>query len=137
GALYIIGLRALLHAENLPCQRIQAWKRSRDPDYAVKKARLEHLYAIADAEVMPEFGEPEVIFCLDEFGPLNLQPHPGRQWTDRGGKHNRGPHRRRPRRRATYTRTGGVRHLFAALDLTRDHMYGHVKKRKGRTQFLE
>jgi hypothetical protein len=21
-----------------------------------------------------------VIFCVDEFGPLNLQPHPGRQW---------------------------------------------------------
>ena len=131
------GLRALLRAENVSFQRIKTWKSSRDPDYAVKKARLEHLYAIADAEVMPEFGEPEVIFCLDEFGPLNLQPHPGRQWSDRGGKHNRGPHRRRPRRRATYTRTGGVRHLFAALDLTRDHMYGHVKKRKGRTQFLE
>lgn len=131
------GLRQLLRAENVSFQRIKTWKTSRDPDYQVKKARLEHLYAIADAEVMPEFGEPEVIFCLDEFGPLNLQPHPGRQWTDRGGKHNRGPHRRRPRRRATYTRTGGVRHLFAALDLTRDHMYGHIKKRKGRTQFLE
>jgi transposase len=24
---------------------------------------------------------------MDEFGPLNLQPRPGRQWTDRGGKH--------------------------------------------------
>lgn len=131
------GLRQLLRVENVSFQRVKTWKTSRDPDYQVKKARLEHLYAIADAEVMPEFGEPEVIFCLDEFGPLNLQPHPGRQWTDRGGKHNRGPHRRRPRRRATYTRTGGVRHLFAALDLTRDHMYGHIKKRKGRTQFLE
>lgn len=131
------GLRQLLRAENVSFQRIKTWKASRDPDYAVKKARLEHLYAIADGEVMPEFGEPEVIFCVDEFGPLNLQPHPGRQWTDRGGRHNRGPHRRRPRRRATYTRTSGVRHLFAALDLTCDHMYGHIKKRKSRTQFLE
>lgn len=24
---------------------------------------------------------------MDEFGPLNLQPHPGRQWTERGGRH--------------------------------------------------
>jgi transposase len=131
------GLRQLLRAENVSFQRIKTWKSSRDPDYAVKKARLEHLYAIADAEVMPEFGEPEVIFCVDEFGPLNIQPHPGRQWTDRGGTHNRGPHRRRPRRRATYTRTSGVRHLFAALELGRDRMYGHIKHSKTRIQFLE
>ncbi|MCX4537506.1 hypothetical protein OG972_39915 [Streptomyces sp. NBC_01669] len=33
-----------------------------------KKARVEHLYAIADGEVIPEYGKPEVIFCMDEFG---------------------------------------------------------------------
>jgi hypothetical protein len=27
-------------------------------------ARVEHLYAIADGEVIPEGGEPEVVFCL-------------------------------------------------------------------------
>ena len=43
----------------------------------MKKARVEHLHAIADGEVTPEDGEPEVIFCVDEFGPLNLQPAPG------------------------------------------------------------
>ena len=57
----------------------------------------EHLYAIADRELVPEPGEPEVVFCLDEFGPLNLQPHPGRQWAECCGKH-RDPDRR-PRRR--------------------------------------
>ena len=41
---------------------------------------MEHLYAIADGEVVAEDGEPQVIWCLDEFGPLNLMPHPGRQW---------------------------------------------------------
>ncbi|GJF25024.1 hypothetical protein SHO565_55880 [Streptomyces sp. HO565] len=74
---------------------------------------------------------------MDEFGPLNLQPHPGRQWTGRGGRHkdpDRGP---RPRRRATYTRPHGVRHLFAAYDLTKNQLYGHVKKTKNRSQFLE
>ncbi|MGW3167456.1 transposase [Streptomyces sp. NPDC001142] len=110
---------------------------SRDPDYAAKKARTEHLYAIADGEVMPEVGEPEVVLCMDEFGPLNLQPHPGRQWAERGGRHKDPDREPRPRRRATYTRSHGVRHLFAAYDLAKDHLYGHVKKTKNRSKFLE
>ncbi|MFK4690476.1 hypothetical protein RKD22_003411 [Streptomyces pristinaespiralis] len=48
---------------------MKTWKASRDPAYAAKKARVEHLYAIADGEVIPEDGEPEVVFCVDEFGP--------------------------------------------------------------------
>jgi hypothetical protein len=28
---------------------VKTWKTSRDPDYAAKKARVEHLYAIAEA----------------------------------------------------------------------------------------
>ncbi|GAA0667631.1 hypothetical protein GCM10009535_54400 [Streptomyces thermocarboxydovorans] len=72
------GLRALLREEGVSFQRMKIWKTSRDLDYATKKARVEHLYAIADGEVVPEEGEPEVIFCLIEFGPLNLQPRPGR-----------------------------------------------------------
>lgn len=80
------GLRELLRAENVSFQAIKTWKGSRDPDYATKKARIEHLYAIADGEVVPEPGEPTVIFCMDEFGPLNLQPRFGSQWTDVGGK---------------------------------------------------
>ena len=45
-----------------------------------KKARIEHLYAVADREITPEDGDPAVVFRVDEFGPLNLQPRPGRQW---------------------------------------------------------
>jgi transposase len=131
------GLRVLLRDEGVSFQRIKTWKTSRDPDYAVKEARVEHLYAIADGEVIPEPGEPTVVFCLDEFGPLNLMPHPGRHWAAIGGK-NKDPDREpRPRRRATYNRNDGVRHLFAAYDLTRDHLFGHVKPRKKRTQFLQ
>nr|WP_244405307.1 MULTISPECIES: transposase [Streptomyces] len=66
---------------------------------------------------MPEDGEPEVVFCLDEFGPLNLQPHPGQQWAERGGRHRDPARQPRHRRRATYTRLHGVRHLFAAYEL--------------------
>ncbi len=56
------GLRVLLREEGVSFQRLKTWKTSRDPDYAAKKARVEHLYAIADGEVIPEDGEPEVIF---------------------------------------------------------------------------
>jgi hypothetical protein len=36
--------------------------------------------------VVPEPGEPQVIFFVDEFGSLNLQPYPGRQWAAVSGK---------------------------------------------------
>jgi transposase len=87
--------------------------------------------------VIPGPGEPEVIFCMDELGPLNLQPRPGRQWAAVSGKHAEAGRRPRPRMRATCTRTAGVRHLLAAYDLGEDKVYGHVKPRKTRTRFLE
>ena len=46
------GLRALLREEGVSFQRIKTWKASADPRYAEKKARIEHLYAIADREVV-------------------------------------------------------------------------------------
>jgi transposase len=131
------GLRAVLREEGVTFQRIKTWKASKDPDYAAKKARVEHLYAIADREVTPDPGEPQVIFCVDEFGPLGLQPRPGRQWAAVSGKSKEPGRRPRPRMRATYTRTHGVRHLFAAYELGEDKMYGHIKPRKTRTRFLE
>jgi len=131
------GLRVLLRDEGVSFQRIKTWKSSKDPGYEAKKARVEHLYAIADGEVVPDDGEPVVVFCLDEFGPLNLMPHPGRHWAERGGRHKDPQCEPRPRRRATCNRNDGVRHLFAAYDLARDHLFGHVKPRKKRTQFLE
>ena len=70
--------------------------------------------------------------CLDEFGPLNLQPQPGRQWACKGGR----GHIRRRRRRATYHRLHGIRHMFAAYDLRADRLYGHIKPRKRRGEFL-
>ncbi|MGP4028826.1 IS630 family transposase [Actinomadura sp. 3N407] len=131
------GLRILLREEGVSFQRVKTWKTSRDPDYAAKKARVEHLYAIADGEVIPDEDEPKAVFCLDEFGPLNLQPHPGRHWAERGGRHEDPDREPRRRRRATYTRPHGVRHLFAAYDLARDRLYGHIKKTKNRSKFLE
>jgi transposase len=84
-----------------------------------------------------EADEPTVIWCLDEFGPLNLMPHPGRHWAERGAKHRDLDRDPRPKRRATYNRNDGVRHLFAAYNLIDDKLFGHVKARKKRVQFLE
>jgi hypothetical protein len=105
------GLRVLLRQEGVTFQRLKTWKASKDPRYAAKKARIEHLYAIADRAVTPGAGEPQVIFCVDEFGPLNLQPRPGRQWAAIGGKGKEAGRAPRRRMRATYTRKAGIRHL--------------------------
>jgi transposase len=131
------GLRMLLREEGITFQRLKTWKASRDPRFAERKARVEQLYAIADREVTPGDGDPEVIFCVDEFGPLNLQPRPGRQWAPVSGKHKDPGREPRRRMRATYTRTEGVRHLFAAYELGEDKLYGHIKPRKTRGRFLE
>jgi transposase len=131
------GLRALLREEGVTFQRLKTWKTSSDPHYQAKKARIEHLYAIADRKVKPGAGDPAVVFCVDEFGPLNLQPRPGRQWAPISGKGKEAGRAPRRRRRATYNRTAGVRHLFAAYDLAEDRLYGHIKPRKTRARFLE
>jgi len=74
---------------------------------------------------------------VDEFGPLNLQPRPGRQWAAVSGKGTDPGRMPRRRMRATYTRTAGVRHLLAAYELSEDKLFGHVKPRKTRGRFLE
>ncbi len=130
------GLRVLLREEGVSFQVIKTWKQSDDPDFEAKKNRVLELYAIADGTAQPGKGDPTVVICFDEFGPLNLQPHPGKQWASVGtpGGGNKAPRRRR--RRATYTRPNGVRHLMAGYDLSTDRLYGHVTTRKGRTEFL-
>jgi hypothetical protein len=69
---------------------LKTWKQSRDPDYEAKKNRVLHLYGLMDGTENVEPGDPEVVICVDEFGPLDLQPHPGRQWASRGvAEHSR------------------------------------------------
>ena len=115
------GLRQLLREEGVRFQAVRTWKRSNDPDFVAKRDRIVELYALAEA------GEA-VVICLDEFGPLNLQPQPGgKGWAPRA----------KPKRiRATYTCPHGVRHLISAYDVGADRLYGHVKQRKTRVEFL-
>ncbi len=130
------GLRVLLREEGVSFQVIKTWKQSTDPDFEAKKNRILELYAIADGKALPGDDDPTVVFCMDEFGPLNLQPHPGKQWAPvAAGKGDPASPRRR-RMRATYNRPHGVRHLMAGYDLSTDRLYGHVVKKKGRTAFL-
>ena len=89
------------------------------------------LYDIADGKAGQGPGDPAVVICVDEFGPLNLQPHPGKQWAFVviGGTRRY----RRSRRRATSpARTG---HLMTTMAST-DRLYGHVKVRKSRNELL-
>jgi transposase len=81
------GLRILLRDEGVTFQRVKTWKTSRDPDYAAMKARVEHLYPIADGEVIPMTTSP-VVFCLDEFGP---PPAPSRTPVGRTRRQGQGP----------------------------------------------
>jgi transposase len=133
------GLRVLLREEGVSFQVIKTWKQSNDPDFEAKKNRVLQLYDIAEGKEAPGEGDPTVVICMDEFGPLNLLPRPGKQWAPMATtteSSNQG-HPRRRRRRATYTRKNGVRHLMAAYDLNQDKLYGHIKVTKDRTRFLE
>ena len=85
------------------------------------------LYAIADGKVSSGPGDPTVIICLDEFAPLKLQPHSGKQWAPQATGRGEQDRPRRRRRRATYKRPHGVRHLPAGWDLSSDRLYGHVR----------
>jgi hypothetical protein len=51
-----------------------AWKQSRDPAFETKKNRILHPHGLMDgtADVLP--SDPDVVMCVDEFGPHNLHP---------------------------------------------------------------
>ena len=126
----------MLGDEGVSCQVIKTWKTSTDPDVEEKKSRVLELYDIADGKAKPNRNDPTVVCCMDEFGPLNLLPRPGRQWAPMATRGGADDQPRRRRRRAAFTRKEGVRHLLAAYDLNADKLYGHVKLRKDRSTFL-
>jgi transposase len=113
-------VRAILRAAGVNWQATKTWKASKDPDFVAKKTRILDLY-----DHPPADGR---VICVDEFGPLNLQPRPGHGWFPRGHP---------ARQRATYTRTGGIRHMFAALDLATGQMFFRFRDRKRWPQFLD
>ena len=127
------GLRVLLHQEGVSFQVIKTWKQSSDPDFEAKKNRILHLYGLMDGTDDVQDGDPEVVICVDEFGPLNLQPHPGRQWASRAGgggaSHAAGGEPPTPARM-------GCAICWPPTTSRRDRLYGHIKPRKRRGEFL-
>ena len=55
------------------------------------------------------------VLAFDEFGPLEIRPHPGVSWAK---------HQQVKRLPATYTRPHGTRYLLAAYDLQADSLWG-------------
>ncbi len=113
-------LRRILHAGGVSWQTATTWKASTDPDFVGKMRRVLDLY-----DSPPADGR---VVCVDEFGPLNLQPRKGKAWR---------PHRRPRRQRATYTRTAGVMHMLAALDLATGRLFYRIRARKRCNEFLD
>jgi hypothetical protein len=119
GSISLEWLRQLLHRRRIHWRHTQTWKDSNDPQCWPKYRRIRRLY-----RRRPEGGRR---LCVDEFGPLNLPPRHGKHYARTGHVE---------RRRATYRRTGGVRHLFAAYDMESDTLIGSFAARKNWTTFL-
>lgn len=113
-------LRRILHEGGISWQTTTTWKASPDPDFISKMRRILALY-----DCPPADGR---VVCVDEFGPLNLQPRKGKAWRPRT----------KPRRlRATYHRYDGVMHMLAALDLATGKLFYRIRDRKRSREFLE
>jgi hypothetical protein len=91
-----------------------------DPEFIPKMRQILDLY-----DHPPTDGR---VISVDEFGPLNLLPRTGKTWQLL----------RCPRRlRATYTRTAGVMHMLAALDLATGKLFYRIRARKRWLEFLD
>jgi len=112
-------LRQLLRRHRIRWRHTKTWKDSNDPHFWPKYRRIRRLYS-----KRPKGGRR---LCIDEFGPLNLQPRHGKQYA-RIGHVNR--------HRATYSRTGSVRHMLGAYDMERDTLVGTFVVQKNWISFL-
>jgi transposase len=113
-------LRQFLHRCKIRLRRTKTWKESTDPLFWQKYRAIRHLY-----RHRPDGGRR---LCIDEFGPLNLQPRHGHCFA--------GPGQGVDRLRATYHRQGGVRHFLAAYDFETDRLYGQFTRQKTWVEFL-
>ncbi len=113
-------LREILLQRKVRWRHTKTWKDSTDPLFWPKYRAIRRLY-----KHPPKGGR---VLCVDEFGPLNLQP--------RGGACLAGPGKRVERHRATYNRRGGVRHMFGVYDMKTNRLFGIFTARKNWVEFL-
>ena len=119
GSISLEWLRQLLRRNRIHWRHTKTWKDSDDPQFWPKYRRIRRLYRHRPA------GGRRI--CVDEFGPLNLQPRHGMHYARTGHV---------DRLRATYNRNGGVRHMFAAYDMESDTLIGSFAAQKNWTTFL-
>jgi transposase len=112
-------LRQILRRCRIHWRHSKTWKDSEDPEFWPKYRRLRRLYGKRRKD-----GRR---ICIDEFGPLNLQPHHGKHYARIGHV---------DRHRATYSRKGGVRHMFGAYDMERETLVGTFATHKNWMTFL-
>lgn len=114
-------LRNLLRRYGIRWRRTKTWKVSTDPQFWHKYRRIRRLY-----HRRPAGGRR---ICVDEFGPLNLEPRHGRCLAKKGRKHVE-------RHRANYHRLTGVRHFLAAYDLETGRLFGQFTLHKTAKEWL-
>jgi transposase len=112
-------LRQLLRKCRIRWRHSKTWKESNDPQFGPKYRRIRRLYG-----KRPRGGRR---ICIDEFGPLNLQPRHGKHYARIGNV---------DRLRATYSRKGGVRYMFGAYEMERDTLVGIFAVKKNWVSFL-
>jgi transposase len=105
-------LREILAEEGVRIHRTKSWKRSPDPDFDVKAARVLELYETL----------PDAVVCFDELGPVRPVPTAGWGWSAEGLPH---------RLPANYRKPHGVRFFFGAYDVGADQLFGRWLERKG------
>ena len=113
-------LRRLLRQRGVRWRCTKTWKESNDPDFDREYRAIRRLY-----DDPPPGGR---VICVDEFGPLNLQP--------RHGTCLAGANKRVERHRASCKRRLGVRHFPAYYDLKTDRLCGYVSRSKETPDFL-
>ena len=116
-AISIERLREILHEEKVCISRTKSWKRSPDPDFDAKAARVLELYERL----------PGVVVCFDEMGPVRPIPTAGWGWARQGNP------RLLP---ANYTKPHGVRFFFGCYDVGSDQLFGLWFANKGAANVL-
>ena len=110
-------LRQLLRRSHVRLRRTKTWKELTDPHFHAKAAAIKRLY-----RRRPANGRR---LCVDEFGPLRLQPRHGHCFAC--------PNRLRVHRiRANYDRPKGMRHFLAFYDLETGRLDGQFTTPKRR-----
>lgn len=114
-------LHTLLVQFGIRWRHTKTWKQSSDPEFRPKYRRIRRLYGRR-----PDGGRR---ICVDEFGPLNLQPRHGQYLAMKNRK-------RVKHHRATFSRKGGVRHFLAAYDMETGRLFGQFNAHKTWRQWL-